>query len=165
MKTSLLFQTILIDCPIFLQFIRCGAVKTTTILMTDIKHNHTTKRRAKGGTLRENGGRNVQCFRVFPAGQRLTLSLPNMLIAAIMMIMFARPACAARICWPQRKEVESIDNASDTKHGQKGLAEGGKGGLRGAPKGDKCSHNANDNDELQRHLTTCKCHCSCHLTT
>jgi len=65
-------------------------------------------------------GENAQCFRVFPAGQRLPLSLPNMLIAAIMMIMFARPACAARICWPQRKEVECIDNASDTEHGQKG---------------------------------------------
>lgn len=88
-----------------------GAVKTTTILMTDIKHNHTTKRRLQWGATGKGQGagcfsgkrrqeeRNVECFRVFPAGQRgVTLSLPNMLIAAIMMIMFAWPACAARIC-------------------------------------------------------------------
>jgi len=31
-------------------------------------------------------------------GEEVSLSLPNMLIAAIMMIMFAWPACTTQIC-------------------------------------------------------------------
>lgn len=37
-----------------------GAVKTTTILMTDIKHNHTTKRRLQWGATGK--GQGAGCF-------------------------------------------------------------------------------------------------------
>lgn len=146
--------------------------------MTHIKHKHTTKRRAKGVHCGKPGHNICSYVRgkctMLPCFSRRTA-------AAFKPAKYADCSnnddyvCAA--CMRGSNLLATAEGSrmhwQCQRHGTWPKGAGLKpAALPGAPRwGGKCSHNANDNDELQRHLRTCKWHCSCscsyccHLTT